>query len=186
LQLGRNPYVSTNGRLKYKRNYTNTFHAFNSILRKEGIHGLYRGYTACVTVDVLFSGISFLVYETLKRQVLSKDNKSIDCNNTLTGLQSLVLGSTAGGLAAVLTNPIDVISVRLMTSDQRICKSSLASPNVLIKELKQVIQVEGVSALGKGTGSRMLAVMPQYGICFGVYEFIKNHVFDGNLPDFEE
>jgi hypothetical protein len=65
LQLGRNPHNATGGAIKSKTNYRNTFHAAKSIFRAEGVRGFYGAYSACLSVDTIQSGFSFLFYETV-------------------------------------------------------------------------------------------------------------------------
>ncbi|GLE11271.1 hypothetical protein PINS_up023637 [Pythium insidiosum] len=52
--------------IRHTKNYKGTIHALGSILRSEGIRGLYTGYAACLSVDTFFSAFSFLFYETMK------------------------------------------------------------------------------------------------------------------------
>jgi len=176
--LGRNPRNASGGVVKYTENYRGTAHAAKSILRSEGVRGLYAGYSACLSVDTFFSAFSFLFYETLKhryQQHLAVNHEE----RALNSLESLAAGSLAGGMAALLTNPLDVITVRLMTQGKN--KKYLGLKDCLVKSL----QGEGPSVLWRGASCRVVSIMPTTGICFGVYETIKNTFFDGELEDFE-
>ncbi|TDH74391.1 uncharacterized protein CCR75_005089 [Bremia lactucae] len=110
LQLGRNPRKASGGVVTYTQNYRGTAHAVNSIIRSEGLRGLYAGYSACLSVDTFFSAFSFLFYETFKKKYQNHLG-----SRKLNSAESLGLGAVAGGIAAFLTNPLDVITVRLMT-----------------------------------------------------------------------
>jgi len=162
LQLGRNPRNASGGVVKYTENYRGTAHAAKSILRSEGVRGLYAGYSACLSVDTFFSAFSFLFYETLKhryQQHLAVNHEE----RALNSLESLAAGSLAGGMA------------------QGKNKKYLGLKDCLVKSL----QGEGPSVLWRGASCRVVSIMPTTGICFGVYETIKNTFFDGELEDFE-
>lgn len=97
----------------------------------------------------------------------------------------LSIGSVAGGIAAVLTNPLDVLTVRLMTQSA----SSTWTPqhSSLTKSLLELYHREGPSSLWKGTTARMFNIVPGIGISFAVYEVVKQCVFDHygfHLDDF--
>ncbi|TMW59214.1 hypothetical protein Poli38472_007359 [Pythium oligandrum] len=179
LQLGRNPHLASGGVIKYTKNYKGTFHAFLSIVSSEGIRGLYSGYSACLSVDTFFSAFSFLFYETIKQSYKQYIVTNEQHERPLTTAESLIMGSLAGGGSAFLTNPLDVMTVRLMTQGKSGRYNGLA--DCFMKTVGQ----EGVLALWKGASCRMTAIMPQMGICFGVYETIKRWFFEGELEDFD-
>lgn len=177
LQLGRNPHNASGGAVKYTSNYRNTLHAASSILRSEGVRGLYSGYSACLSVDTFFSAFSFLFYETLKTRYRAA--YTAEDGRSLTTAESLGLGAVAGGGAAFLTNPLDVITVRLMTQGKH--KKYAGLRDCLVESVRR----EGVRSLWKGATCRTAAIMPTTGLCFGVYETIKLALFDGDLEAFD-
>uniref|UniRef100_A0AAV1USS6 Mitochondrial carrier protein n=1 Tax=Peronospora matthiolae TaxID=2874970 RepID=A0AAV1USS6_9STRA len=178
LRLGRNPCKASGGAVKYTRNYRGTGHAVQSIVQSEGLRGLYAGYSACLGVDTFFSAFSFLFYETLKHryeEYLAATNRGRPLNSA----ESLVAGSIAGGMAAFLTNPLDVITVRLMTQGKT--KQYAGVRDCFIKSMSK----EGPRVLWRGTACRVVSIMPTTGICFGVYETIKHAVYNGDVDDFD-
>lgn len=179
LQLGRNPYAASGGAIKYTTNYRGTLHAGMSIVRSEGVRGLYAGYSACLSVDTFFSAFSFLFYETLKGQYKKHVAATEKHERPLSTLESLAMGSLAGGGAAFITNPLDVVTVRLMTQGKHKVYHGLGHC------FREIATREGLPGLWKGASCRTVAVMPQAGICFGVYETIKRWLFNGELEDFD-
>ncbi|CAH0513907.1 unnamed protein product [Peronospora belbahrii] len=178
LQLGCNPCNASGGVVKCTQNYRGTAHAAKSILTSEGLRGLYAGYLACLSVDTFFSAFSFLFYENLKHRY----HKHLTVNHggrSLNSVESLALGSIAGGVAAFLTNPLDVITVRLMTQGK-------SKQYVGLRDcfMKSVIN-EGPGVLWRGAACRIVSIMPTTGICFGVYETIKHTFFNGDLDEFD-
>ncbi|PNS20985.1 hypothetical protein CAC42_3322 [Sphaceloma murrayae] len=99
-----NPYFNSG------YNYKSTWHALRTIIRTEGAAELFSGYKATLARDLPFSAIQFAVYE--QEQKLAKawvGKKDI-------GLPlEIITGASAGGLAGVLTCPLDVVKTRIQT-----------------------------------------------------------------------
>jgi hypothetical protein len=91
-------------------NYRGTFHALRTIYQKEGFRELFSGYKATLFRDLPFSALQFAFYE--QEQKLAKSwmgSKDI-------GLPLEILtGASAGGMAGVLTCPMDVVKTRIQT-----------------------------------------------------------------------
>jgi hypothetical protein len=110
-----------------KFTYRSDRDAIKQILRTEGIRGLYRAYGATVLSFGPFSGLYFMFYEKIKLwftywntyQAIMKigrekiENPDIQKMNGLGFFQSMVAGWTAGGLAATITNPLDLAKLRM-------------------------------------------------------------------------
>lgn len=179
LQLGRNPRNASGGAIKYTTNYRNTAHAAASILRSEGVRGLYSGYSACLSVDTFFSAFSFLCYESFKTSYRAAIAAREHVERPLSTVESLALGSLAGGCSAFITNPLDVITVRLMTQGKH--KKYFGLRHCLVESVRR----EGVRSLWKGATCRTAAVMPSSGLFFGVYETLRFALFDGDVEAFD-
>ena len=91
-------------------NYKSTAHAARTIVRQEGFMALFYGYKATIFRDLPFSALQFAFYEqgqTWARQW--KQSREI-------GLPlELLTGAAAGGLAGVITCPLDVVKTRIQT-----------------------------------------------------------------------
>lgn len=91
-------------------NYKGTAHAARTIIRQEGFSALFYGYKATIFRDLPFSALQFTFYEqgqTWARQWM----KSRDIGLSL----ELLTGAAAGGLAGVMTCPLDVVKTRIQT-----------------------------------------------------------------------
>jgi len=91
-------------------NYKSTRHAAKTILRTEGFGALYTGYKATIFRDLPFSALQFTFYEQ-ERQLAKSWAGDHDIGF---GLEVLTAGS-AGGLASVITCPLDVVKTRVQT-----------------------------------------------------------------------
>jgi len=91
-------------------NYKGTTHAARTIIRQEGFSALFYGYKATIVRDLPFSALQFYFYEqgqTWARQW----KKSREIGLPL----ELLTGAAAGGLAGVITCPLDVVKTRIQT-----------------------------------------------------------------------
>ncbi|GAB7354621.1 hypothetical protein MBLNU459_g5057t1 [Dothideomycetes sp. NU459] len=91
-------------------NYRSTMDALRTIVRKEGLAELFSGYKATLARDLPFSALQFAFYE--QEQKMARDwvgSKHI-------GLPLEILtGASAGGMAGVITCPLDVVKTRIQT-----------------------------------------------------------------------
>ncbi|KAL8993827.1 MAG: hypothetical protein Q9169_006055 [Polycauliona sp. 2 TL-2023] len=99
-----------NPHFKSGYNYRSTLHAARTIIKEEGFAALFYGYRATLFRDLPFSALQFAFYE--QEQAWAKQyagSKDIGL-----GLEVLT-ASTAGGLAGVMTCPLDVVKTRVQT-----------------------------------------------------------------------
>jgi hypothetical protein len=91
-------------------NYKGTAHAARTIVRQEGFSALFYGYKATIFRDLPFSALQFAFYE--QAQTWARQWK----NSREIGLPlELLTGASAGGLAGVITCPLDVVKTRIQT-----------------------------------------------------------------------
>lgn len=99
-----NPYF------KSGYNYKGTAHAARTIIKEEGFSALFHGYKATIFRDLPFSALQFTFYE--QAQTWARQwKKSRDIGLPL----ELLTGASAGGLAGVITCPLDVVKTRIQT-----------------------------------------------------------------------
>jgi len=193
--------------------YTGTVSGLMHIARSEGISGLFAGYRACLLLDCTASGLQFLFYERIRRELkrrreekhkiqqqqellspLGPPEQSLLSFMAPTNLpdmgdlresveetaEDLVAGACSGGLAAFLSNPLDVVSVRLMT--QREDLEASAHRRFHYKGtfdcLFSVARNEGIRGLWSGSVARTLSVLPLSAIQFAIYEKMKSFLGD--------
>ena len=91
-------------------NYRSTLDAARTIIRTEGVSALFYGYKATIFRDLPFSALQFAFYEQAQRWA----KQWVGSRDIGFGLEALT-ASTAGGLAGVLTCPLDVVKTRIQT-----------------------------------------------------------------------
>ncbi|KAK6428847.1 hypothetical protein LTR95_015004, partial [Oleoguttula sp. CCFEE 5521] len=92
-------------------NYRGTLHALRTIYKTEGAAELFSGYKATIFRDLPFSAIQFAIYEQEQRLAKSWAGAGNDIGLPL----EILTGASAGGIAGVLTCPMDVVKTRIQT-----------------------------------------------------------------------
>ncbi|KAJ0265012.1 Mitochondrial substrate carrier family protein [Hirschfeldia incana] len=113
---------------------------FLQLMKKEGPRSLYLGLTPALTRSVLYGGLRLGLYEPTK---FCFDWALGSSTNVLVKIAS---GAFAGAFATALTNPVEVVKVRLQMN-----------PNAVpIAEVREIVSKEGIGALWKGVGPAMV------------------------------
>lgn len=91
-------------------NYRSTVDAARTIVRSEGLSALFYGYQATLYRDLPFSALQFMFWEQFRDWAVQwKGTRDLG-----TPLDFLT-GAAGGGLAGVMTCPLDVVKTRLQT-----------------------------------------------------------------------
>ncbi|XP_021743909.1 mitochondrial substrate carrier family protein ucpB-like isoform X1 [Chenopodium quinoa] len=115
-------------------------HIFTQILNKEGFSALYLGLTPALTRSVLYGGLRLGLYEPSKYVC----EVAFESTNLFV---KIVAGGFAGSFATAMTNPTEVLKVRLqMNSGTKVGAISL---------MRKIASEEGITALWKGVGPAM-------------------------------
>ncbi|KAH9786160.1 mitochondrial substrate carrier family protein [Citrus sinensis] len=114
---------------------------FLQILKKEGPKSLYLGLTPALTRSILYGGLRLGLYEPSKYAC----DWAFGSTNILVKIAS---GAFAGATATALTNPTEVLKVRLQMNSSMKQSGSIA-------EMRRLISEEGIRALWKGVGPAM-------------------------------
>ncbi|GMI74006.1 hypothetical protein like AT4G03115 [Hibiscus trionum] len=111
---------------------------FVQVMKNEGPKSLYLGLTPALTRSLLYGGLRLGLYEPSKYAC----DRAFGSNNILIKIAS---GAFSGAISTALTNPVEILKVRLqMNSDLR-----QRGP---IAEMRRIISKEGIRALWKGVG----------------------------------
>ncbi|GLT32168.1 hypothetical protein SLA2020_068540 [Shorea laevis] len=123
------------------------------ILEKDGILGLYAGYSATLLRNLPAGVLNYSSFEYLKAAVLSRTKKS-----HLEPIQSVCCGALAGAISASVTTPLDVVKTRLMTQvhGEAMNKVAAAMYSGVAATVKQILKEEGWIGLTRGMGPRVV------------------------------
>jgi solute carrier family 25 oxoglutarate transporter 11 len=120
------------------------------IIAKEGVKGLYGGLSAAVARQLSYGNMRLGFYETFKEMTYGNDEPH--------GVAKLGLGLSAGGVAALLSNPIEVSLVR-MQADGRLPKAQQRGYSSVFSALYRIGKEEGASAYMAGVGPTVIRAM---------------------------
>ncbi|KAG9259182.1 mitochondrial carrier domain-containing protein [Emericellopsis atlantica] len=199
-----------NPHFKSGYNYRGTIDAARTIVRTEGTAALFHGYQATLYRDLPFSALQFMFWEQFHAWA-RQYKQSRDVGVPL----ELLTGGLAGGLAGVITCPLDVVKTRLQTqvnepsgsstlakeagaSTQR-RSISTSSPNThrpkpgaaalhtssVIKGLHVLYRSEGIAGWFRGVGPRGVWTFIQSGCMLFLYQRLLRQM-DTWFPEQDE
>ncbi|ODV94125.1 hypothetical protein PACTADRAFT_51007 [Pachysolen tannophilus NRRL Y-2460] len=142
--------------------FKSSLEAFKFLLKDQNneglIRGFYRGWNTTILREIPFTSIQYPLYEFLKKKWAFYEE-----NNKISPLQGATCGSIAGGTAAALTTPLDVLKTRIMLHKERIG---------LVALTKNLIKEEGFKSLLNGMVPRILWISAGGFIYLGMYETV--------------
>jgi solute carrier family 25 (adenine nucleotide translocator) protein 4/5/6/31 len=142
------------------REFNGLIDVYRKTLKSDGIAGLYRGFGPSVAGIVVYRGLYFGLYDSIKPVILT---------GALEGnfLASFLLGWAVTTGAGVASYPLDTVRRRMMmTSGQAVkYKSSFDA-------FKQIVAAEGVKSLFKGAGANILRGVAGAGV-LSMYDQIQ-------------
>eukprot|EP01087_Luapelamoeba_hula_P018257 TRINITY_DN5865_c0_g1_i2.p1 TRINITY_DN5865_c0_g1~~TRINITY_DN5865_c0_g1_i2.p1 ORF type:complete len:283 (+),score=25.60 TRINITY_DN5865_c0_g1_i2:119-967(+) len=145
--------------------YSGSLNCMLTVIREEGFFALWTGFLPALAVYCPFVGIYFVAYEQFKLYVKSRFGyATID---DLPFWSHITGGAVAGGIAAVITAPLDVVKTRIQVG---------AGYDGLRHAVRVIYREEGLSAFGKGMGARLLWIAPGCAIAIAAYEQFKKMV----------
>ena len=108
----------------------------------------------------------FVTYEFVKSRLAGSNDDGDEIRYT--PLVNMMAGGVAGGCAASVTTPLDVVKTRLQTQGATNQRYSGALDAVQTMHRK-----EGMSAFVRGMGPRVMFHIPSMAICWTTYESVK-------------
>jgi len=149
----------------YKRKYSNVLQTGYSIVKEEGIRGLYRGLVPTLIRQGSNQSINFTGYHYLKNKIQERNASSKStCQKNISPYQQFIIGVMSSSISPLLNTPIDVVKTRIQNKSRRY--------DGMIDCLRRVYQNEGIVALWKGCFPRIFRLAPGQGITFMTYEYI--------------
>lgn len=124
--------------------YNGSLDAFVKIMKYEGIQGIYKGYGATMLSYGPFSALYFLFYEEMKKYCMNSN----DMKKDITFLQSLICSAGAGALASHITNPLDLVKLRMqLERGTNSTEKNVYTGTSMFKTMKLIFKQEGMSGL---------------------------------------
>ncbi|TCD70292.1 S-adenosylmethionine transporter [Steccherinum ochraceum] len=133
------------------------------VLSTEGVKGFYRGFGSTIMREIPFTSLQFPMYEYFKYRLSQTVHRK-----PLYAHEAGACGSVAGGIAAALTTPLDVLKTRVMLDLRDPSHQKLPS---LATRLRQIYTTEGPKALFAGVVPRTLWISAGGAVFLGMYEW---------------
>ncbi|GET02755.1 S-adenosylmethionine mitochondrial carrier protein-like [Rhizophagus clarus] len=148
-------------------------YSLKTIFNQEGLKGFYRGYFSTVFREIPFTCLQFPFYEYLKIVVAKKTDR-----NYVEPWEAAICGSIAGGTAAAVTTPLDVIKTRVMLSAKG---QTIHNYSGTVNTFNRILHEEGIKALFSGIVPRVIWIGIGGSIFLGVYEKAKKTLCEYNI-----
>jgi len=130
-----------------------------AVLQQQGIRGLYKGFAATLMRDIPFSMIYFPYFAFLNKMAFYIYN-----SGEVPFLHTLMCGVVAGGTAAAMVNPMDVVKTRLQS-----IHAGTKKYDGIVDCIQRIYKEEGIKTFARGAQARAIAIAPLFGIAQAIY-----------------
>jgi len=137
--------------------YRTVWHCASQVFRKEGLSAFYVSYPTTLAMTVPFTALQFVVYES--------SSKFMNPVGRYDPYTHCAAGAMAGGVAAGLTTPLDVIKTLLQTRGTA-QDAELRNLNGLVQAARIIKRRDGYRGFFKGLKPRIVTTMPSTAICW--------------------
>ncbi|KAL4806331.1 mitochondrial carrier domain-containing protein [Aspergillus unguis] len=144
--------------------YKGTLSTIKTILREEGITGLWKGNIPAELMYVCYGAIQFTMYRTTT-QLLAQ----LDPHRLPQPVESFISGAVGGGVATASTYPLDLLRTRFAaqgSGENRVYGSLLSS-------VKDIARNEGIAGFFRGCTAAVGQIVPYMGLFFATYETLR-------------
>lgn len=166
-----------------ERGLSNVFRDLGRQVSREGPTVMFRGLVPTLYRDVPFSAIYFAGYESMKRVLTGSGlgERNDDAMGAQTKSQefatAFVSGATSGIVAAIFTQPFDLIKTRLQAEQGG--GSNTANGRSVMSMARNIVQNEGgFMGLFQGMSPRAAKVAPACGIMIASFEVVGRWLED--------
>ncbi|KAI9334126.1 mitochondrial carrier domain-containing protein [Obelidium mucronatum] len=144
--------------------FANTLACAKQIFRTEGLRAFYVSYPTTLTMNIPYHSVHFSAYEYFK--------KTFNPSGRYDPLSHCMAGGLAGGMAAAVTTPLDVVKTLLQTRGVSE-DAAVRKVDGFMDAAKLVYQRNGVKGFFRGFQPRILTHVPAVAISWSTYEFLK-------------
>jgi len=147
-----------------ERQFNGLVDVYKKTLASDGIAGLYRGFMPSVAGIIVYRGLYFGMYDSLKPVLLVG---SLEGNF----LASFLLGWSVTTGAGIASYPLDTIRRRMMMTSGEAVKY-----NGTLDAARKIVAAEGVKSLFKGAGANILRGVAGAGV-LSIYDQVQLILF---------
>nr|XP_011454174.2 mitochondrial 2-oxoglutarate/malate carrier protein [Crassostrea gigas] len=155
------------------RQYKSSGHALITILRNEGLSGIYTGLSAGLLRQATYTTTRMGIYSSLFEK-FSVDGKPPSF------IRKVLIGVFAGGVGAFVGTPAELALIR-MTADGRLPVEQQRGYKNVVDALRRVWAEEGFMALFRGSGPTIGRAMVVNASQLSSYSQVKQFFLDKNV-----
>jgi solute carrier family 25 thiamine pyrophosphate transporter 19 len=144
--------------------YKGTLATLQTILRQEGLTGLWKGNVPAEALYLTYGAIQFLAYRSATQAI---DDIVSPSHRLPATAVSFAAGAIAGTLATTVTYPLDLLRTRFAAQGNERVYMSLRS------SIRDIARNEGPKGFFRGLGAGVGQIVPYMGLFFAFYESLK-------------
>mmetsp|Transcript_8646 Transcript_8646/g.24860 ORF Transcript_8646/g.24860 Transcript_8646/m.24860 type:complete len:310 (+) Transcript_8646:278-1207(+) len=148
--------------------YGSSLDALKDLLRQDGPGGLLRGYWVTNSVWIPWNILYISSYEA-SRGMVAREMCKVGKVDDLPAWAIAACAAGSGGAAAIVTNPADVVKVRLQVLSAGKVGAGLSASKIA----REIWLKEGLAGFFAGTSARVMSIAPGCAISWLLYENIK-------------
>ncbi|KAI9313215.1 mitochondrial carrier domain-containing protein [Dichotomocladium elegans] len=142
--------------------YSRMIPALKTILREEGVRGLYKGNLAAEYLYLLYSAVEFYAYRELESLI-----ETMDLDSRLPrSAKTFISGMLAGSIATGTTYPFDLLRTRFAM------QGSNKHYTGIVQAIQLIYRTEGMRGFYWGISPAVVQIMPYMGLVFATYDGI--------------
>lgn len=149
--------------------YKNSFHAITTIIKNEGIRGIYAGLSAGLLRQATYTTARMGIYSSLLEKFSNNNQK------TLNFFQKAGLGIFSGGIAAFMGTPTEVALIRLSTDGNLPVAERRGYKNAF-DAIFRIAKEEKIVTLWKGAAPTVIRAMVVNGAQLASYSQAKENL----------
>uniref|UniRef100_A0A915C7Z9 Mitochondrial basic amino acids transporter n=1 Tax=Parascaris univalens TaxID=6257 RepID=A0A915C7Z9_PARUN len=139
-----------------KEVYRGTIHCFSSIIRHEGVRGLFKGISSPLASLTVINSVVFGVYGNTTRLFI--DQQSITTH--------FLSGCAAGFVQTAIISPTELLKLRMQVQIDAMHRKYRSPIDCIQKMVKQ----HGIQHLYRGVIATLARDIPSYGVYFASYD----------------
>jgi len=151
---------------------------FRTVLRHEGVAGLYQGIVPAVFGSAISWGGYFFLYEGMKNTYGQyKHPSNYSSLHHFNALEYFCMSCLSGAVLVGITNPIWLIKTRMQLQMKRLAKEQHIATKPyesMVDAARTIVREEGIAALYKGAVPALF-LTSHGGVQFVTYEYLKKY-----------